>query len=119
MTRADWVLVVSVMAGLPLLYARFWLHEDTAVYLRVLKGGGEAAIVSLLPDRRLSIDGPLGNSTIEIKAGQARFLSSPCPGKVCINTGWIKAAGELAACLPNRISIQLAGEHSRFDAINF
>jgi hypothetical protein len=31
----------------------------------------------------------------------------------------LQAAGEIAACLPNRISLTLHGQHPRFDAINF
>jgi len=73
----------------------------------------------MYPDRRLQLEGPLGNSTVELRDGQARFLDSPCTGKVCIHSGWLNSTGEFAACLPNRISIQLLGMHPRFDAINF
>ena len=31
----------------------------------------------------------------------------------------VEHTGELAACLPNRISIQLRGRHPGFDAMNF
>ncbi|MEA2094222.1 MAG: NusG domain II-containing protein [Pseudomonadota bacterium] len=119
MTRADWLLIVIVVCSLPLLYARLWLQDDTVSYLRVQTGNEAATVMPLRPDRRLDIKGPLGDSTVEIRDKQVRFLSSPCAGKVCIHSGWLSAAGELAACLPNRISIQLLGTHPRFDAINF
>jgi hypothetical protein len=80
---------------------------------------GELARDARAPDRLLEIDGPLGASRIEIRNGRARFISSPCRGKVCIHSGWLEHTGELTACLPNRVSIQLLGQHPRFDAVNF
>ena len=67
----------------------------------------------------LQVHGPLGDSVIEIREARVRFLESPCRGQQCVHSGWLDAAGELAACLPNRISIQLLGRHPRFDAVNF
>ena len=119
MTRADWLLVVAVMASLPALYMHFWSGDEVARYLQVQEGNQPATVVALAGDRELAIEGPLGTSTVEIHGGRARFVQSPCPGKNCIQAGWLDTAGELAACLPNRISIQLLGMHPRFDAINF
>ena len=119
MTRADWLLIATVICILPFLYDHFWSREGPAAYLRVQSGNDTATVMPLYPDRRLSLEGPLGTSTIELRDGQARFLDSPCTGKVCIHTGWLNTSGQLAACLPNRISIQLLGMHPRFDAINF
>ena len=119
MTRADWVLLVAVIGSLPLLYTHFWSDEGVARYLQVQIGNRPARIIALDQDRELTLDGPLGTSRVEIRDGRARFVNSPCPGKNCIQAGWLTGAGELAACLPNRISIQLLGMHPRFDAINF
>ncbi len=119
MTRADWLLIVVVAACLPLLYARFWLPAGPASWLELQAGDAPAQVITLSPDRQLDITGPLGDSRIEISGGKARFLSSPCRSKVCIHTGWLEHTGEVAACLPNRISIQLLGRHPRYDAMNF
>ncbi len=136
MTRADRVLMAIVLCSLPLLYLHFWTpgaadYSDsaggvtqgadagTATVLRIQSAGTAANTTPLAPDRQIQVPGPMGESTIEIRAGQARFLESPCPGKVCVHSGWLSEAGQLAACLPNRISIQLLGSRPRFDAINF
>jgi len=119
MTRADWMLLLAAVLCLPLLYARFWEPQGPASQLLVQTGGDEPRMLALYPDRQLHIQGPLGESIIEIREGRGRFLHSPCNGQVCVHTGWLSAAGELAACLPNRISIQLLGGPARFDAINF
>ena len=119
MTRADWLLLVAVIACLPLVYARFWLPGGTAAWLEIQAGNEPARVVSLSPDRELVIPGPLGESRIEISQGRARFLSSPCHGKVCVHTGWLQRGGEVAACLPNRVSIQLLAPDPSYDAVNY
>jgi hypothetical protein len=92
---------------------------ESATGLRIQIAAAAATVTPLTPDRQVQVTGPIGESTIEIRAGQARFLSSPCPGQVCVHSGWLREAGQLAACLPNRISIQLLGSRLRFDATNF
>ncbi len=119
MTRADRILLLLVVCALPFLYARLWLPGDQARYVQIRAGDTEPVAAQLSPDRKVQIHGPLGDSVIEINAARVRFLESPCRGQQCVHSGWLKAAGEVAACLPNRISIQLLGRHPRFDSINF
>lgn len=119
MTRADYALLVIVMCVLPFLYARLWTGNEHADYVQIQEGNDESLTSELSHDRTLSAHGPLGDSVIEINQGRARFVSSPCRGQVCVHSGWLQAAGEIAACLPNRISLTLHGQHPRFDAINF
>jgi hypothetical protein len=119
MTRADRVLMAIVLCTLPLLYLHFWTPGERATLLRIQTAGTDPTTTSLTPDRQLRLAGPIGESTIDIRAGQVRFLDSPCPGKVCVHSGWLRETGQIAACLPNRVSIQLLGSQPRFDAINF
>ena len=119
MTRADYILLLLVVCALPFLYTRIWLPGEQASYVQIQAGNAEPVAAQLSPDRKLQVHGPLGDSVIEIREAQVRFLASPCRGQQCVHGGWLKAAGELAACLPNRISIQLLGRHPRFDAVNF
>ena len=119
MTRADLILLLLVVCTLPFLYARAWFPDEQASYVQILAGDAEPVVEQLDPDRRLEVSGPLGNSVIEIEEARVRFLESPCQGQQCVHSGWLEAAGELAACLPNRVIIQLLGQHPRFDAVNF
>lgn len=85
-------------------------------------GGGSTAVIRV--DGReyrevdLSVDQSfyIGNVKIEIRDGAIAFIESDCPHKECIKSGWLKAPGTSAACLPNRISITVEGE-SGVDAI--
>ena len=119
MTRADYILLVIVLGALPFLYVRLWTGNEAADYVQIQAGNNEPLTGELSRNNTLHVHGPLGDSVIEIRQGRARFVSSPCRGQVCVHTGWLQAAGDIAACLPNRISLTLHGQHPRFDAVNF
>ncbi len=119
LNRADSVILIATLALLAFLYIRFWGDATQGEQARILVGGKEFSVVSLYKDQRLRIPGTLGVSEIEIRAGKIRFIDSPCHGKQCIHTGWLTLGGEVAACLPNRITVQVLGREPRFDAINF
>ncbi len=75
--------------------------------------------VGLGEDRTIEIEGSRGKSMLEVSDGAIRFVDSPCRTKRCVHAGWLKLSGEFAACLPNQVSILIAGDKRRFDAINF
>lgn len=47
------------------------------------------------------------NVRFEIKDNSIAFIESDCPDKVCVHSGYLSRPGQMAACLPNRISIQI------------
>ncbi|HEX7047979.1 MAG TPA: NusG domain II-containing protein [Gammaproteobacteria bacterium] len=96
------------------------IYSDAAPHIvRVTQGDREAVDHPAWEDRKFSVAGPLGETVIEIHDGRARIVQSPCRKKICIRAGWLDAAGDVAACVPNRVSIALLGNDPRFDAINF
>jgi len=58
------------------------------------------------------------NIILEVGEGKARFLESDCHDKICIKTGYIQKCGEVAACLPNRVAIEIKCVENEFDAIS-
>lgn len=119
LSRADTVVLIAALVLLAFLYIRFWGDATRGEQVRVMVGGAEFRVVSLHKNQHLRIPGTLGVSELEIHAGKIRFVDSPCRGKQCIHTGWLALGGEVAACLPNRITVQVIGREPRFDAINF
>lgn len=87
-------------------------------------GRKEAASVDIFCDGKLvytsSIATPfeteVAGCTVKLSDGKVRVVSSTCPDKVCVNTGDISEAGEVIVCVPNRVSIKLAGK-KEFDAV--
>ena len=55
------------------------------------------------------LDGPLGVTRLKIDEGGVRIVDSPCPLKICMGLGPIRRDGELIACLPNQILVEVVG----------
>lgn len=110
------------LCGLVLLYAYLWAPSGQAANLNVLVDNQSVLTVPLNKNKQYSIAGSLGESVIEVRNGQARFVSSPCRNQVCVHHGWASHRGELLACLPNRIALVLDGDAPDgpdIDAVNF
>ena len=76
-----------------------------------ITASGGRWIYPLSQDRNITVEGPLGTTTIEISGGRVRVLDSPCPHKDCIRKGAIDAAGQWNACLPNRVFVRIQGRN--------
>jgi hypothetical protein len=58
-----------------------------------------------------------GDVIIIAETGRVRFLESDCPNQICVHTGWISKANQIAACLPNRILVKIVGTNEEVDAV--
>lgn len=58
-----------------------------------------------------------GEVRIIAEKGRIRFEKSDCPDLMCVNTGWIKRHGQIAACLPNKILIKIIGTSDEVDVV--
>ena len=119
MTRADKILIMLAIATIGGLYWQFWGHALISDEAEILVDGKAVVEAPLDIDRTYTVEGPLGQSQIEVKNGRIRFIRSPCTNKQCIHSGWLNQNGDFAACLPNHVSISLRGPDPRFDTINF
>ncbi|HHI93041.1 MAG TPA: NusG domain II-containing protein [Gammaproteobacteria bacterium] len=119
LSRGDtvvWLLAATLLIGL---YTVFWQADGHGAEAVVLVNGKRWARLDLFHNQDLKVPGPLGHSRIQVRDGQVRFVDSPCPHKLCVHTGWLSQGGEVAICLPNKVSLQILGNDPRFDAINF
>jgi hypothetical protein len=77
--------------------------------------------VYLLPldkDSIISVDGPLGRTTVEIRDNRVRILDSPCHNKLCVRQGWTERGA--IVCLPNRVIVTIdrgKGKKETIDAV--
>jgi hypothetical protein len=114
----DWLTVVLGIATVALLFQTLWQYEP-ANKLRIRQGDNIYATLSLDQTRTLEIPGPLGISKISIAHGKVRFEQSPCHNQYCVHQGWLNKAGQVAACLPNQVSIELLGANRLYDSLNY
>jgi len=66
-------------------------------------------LYSLGDSRVIEIEGPIGNTFVEIAGNRVRVTESPCRDKICIAAGWQESTGDWAACLPNRVFVRVEG----------
>ena len=118
MKPADAVLVTVAVMLIAMLYINFWTPGRRAEQAQI-RTPYQNLQVSLQQDRDIAVKGKMGISRLRVRHGKIRFIDSPCPGKYCIHSGWLKRSGEFTACLPNGISLMISGADARFDAINF
>ncbi len=79
---------------------------------RVVASDGQRVlfVAPLDEPREIDLAGPLGDTRLVIDAAGARITASPCALKVCMGMGPARRPGDLLACLPNRILVQVEGE---------
>ncbi len=113
----DWLLVASGLAVVAWLFLTLWSAQP-AGKVRIRAGNQVVATYSLNQQRSLDVAGPLGISHIVIDRGRVRVASDPGIHQYCVKQGWLSRAGEIAMCLPNRVSVELLGERS-YDSLNY
>lgn len=105
MREALWLLALLILAAGIYLWSLLQPAGSTAV---IEQNGAElyrVALSSLAEPEQLEVNG----TVIELSRAGVRFVSSPCPDQVCVETGLLTRAGETAVCLPQRVSVRIAG----------
>jgi hypothetical protein len=114
----DFLILAIAAAIVGASYGAFWSNRIEGDRAVVSVGHETTARLSLSNAGRFSVEGILGESLLEVRDGSVRFVDSPCPGRYCIHTGWISLTGQVAACLPNGVVVEIGGGVREFDAIN-
>jgi hypothetical protein len=73
--------------------------------------GKPAYILPIDKDRILSVQGPIGQTIVEIKDRKVRVTDSPCGNKFCIKQGWVGSGSII--CLPNRVVVTIGNKDKK------
>lgn len=114
----DWLVLIASTLCVIYLFQILWTNEHAAK-VQIRLGDKVYATYSLNQQREIHIHGKLGDATISIAQGRARFSKSPCQTQYCVHQGWLTHAGQAAICLPNQISLELLGETKPYDTLNY
>lgn len=96
--------VLALGASGDRLYAEVW-QDNTLV---------ERVELTDSTDRTIDLD---GHNVIVLFGRTAAMQSADCRDQVCVRTGTLTRAGQVAVCLPNRVVLRITGETSEIDAI--
>ncbi len=101
--------LVLLLAVLVLCSFLLPLRQGMGARVVVTSGGKTIFVADLDREQRVALQGPLGITVLQIVDGAAKVISSPCPQKICIGLGEARRAGDLLACVPNRIVGRIEG----------
>jgi hypothetical protein len=74
---------------------------------------------NLTKDSTVNVPGPLGSTLVEISHHQIRVARDPGPRQICVKQGWFSRAGQAVLCLPNQVSVEIAGAAHLYDTLNY
>ncbi len=60
-------------------------------------------------ERRVAVQGPIGETFVQIQDGHVHVDDSPCRDKICIAAGALRMTGQWTACMPNRVFVRVEG----------
>ena len=114
----DWLTLLLGGTFVVMLTLKLW-SGDFADKAIIRSGGKIFREVSLSRNQQVEVPGPLGISIVSIQNRKARVASDPSPRQYCVRQGWLQQAGEVAICLPNQVSVELAGSRKKYDSLNY
>ena len=114
----DWLTLLLGGTFVVALTFKLW-SGDLADKAIIRSGGKIFKEVSLSRNQKIEVPGPLGVTIVSIQNQKARVASDPSPRQYCVRQGWLKQAGEIAICLPNQVSVELAGSRKKYDSLNY
>ena len=102
------VLLIAALAILALAPLFFMRGEKASAREAVVTVGGEAVRrVPLDREEEIEIVTPNGKNQIAVKKGAIRVKDADCPAKICVKSGAISQIGEVIACLPHKLLIEI------------
>lgn len=110
-----------LLAGLAVGFSfkQFWQADGAGRWAVVRRGGEVVAELDLHQKQQVKVDGPLGQTLIEISGGRARVASDPGPRQYCVRQGWLSNNGDIAICAPNQVSLQIRGRQKAYDSLAY
>ena len=109
MKWGDFVIIGAVLALAGAMLAFFALRASgDTLYAEVWQDDRLVERVELTDttDRTIDLD---GHNVIVLSGKTAVMQSADCPDQVCVLTGRLTRAGQVAVCLPHRVILKLTG----------
>lgn len=116
---ADAVVVALAAILVGAAWASLWRGDEPAEFVQLSVPGAPDERLALSVDQVREVRGRIGTSRLEVRDGRVRFTDSPCVGRYCVHAGWLSRSGQVAACLPNGVVIEVTGGEREYDAVSF
>lgn len=112
----DGLLLLGLLlaAGLCWLWLRPQGENATAVITQDGQERYRIALQTVREPYRLEFDGDYP-AVLLVEPDGVRFESADCPDQICVRTGKLTQPGQMAICLPARLTVQLIGGEPTVD----
>ena len=104
------VLVIFLCAALTLLITASVYDSGASSLMVTIEGPDKTWVFPLEAEELVTVTGVMGVTLVELHAGKAAIVSSPCSGQTCVAAGGLYKDGQWAACLPNRVFLLVEGK---------
>lgn len=85
--------------------------EERGAYIEVERNGRYVTSLSLREDAVHELQGENGITlTVRIEDGKATVTHATCKDKLCMRMGRLEKSGDVAVCLPARVTLRVLGE---------
>ena len=109
LTRLDRIIVIFLLVICGMFFIAIGQRSPGQSIL-VMQDDATVFTAALTGEQNVDLRGPLGVTRLVIRSGSAHIASSPCPYKICVGMGEIRREGEIIACVPNRLLVQVVGK---------
>ena len=116
--KGDFFIILVVLVLAAAVFLPFALAPSRSLTCEITQDGELVKRVRLGAGyhETITIEGAATN-TIVIDDTAVYFSQSTCPDQVCVRTGKLTRAGQIAVCLPNRVIVRLIGTQNEIDAL--
>lgn len=109
MTLVDWFIVLALLAGVGVSF--YFSGQKKAGNRVIVEQDGKVLFSAPLDsEREERFRGPVGETLVAIRGGEAFIRQSDCPRKLCMRMGHIHRNGDVIACVPNHLLVRITGE---------
>ncbi len=113
------VFIIAVLSLICVLLFVFPLFTGNGSTVAAVWLDGKKVKEIELSDISKSYEFSVGDCVLSVEEGKIRFVSSNCPDKLCVKSGYLSKNGDTAACLPNKVVVKIENKKEKLDAVAY
>jgi hypothetical protein len=119
MKKGDIWLIAILLVGISWFMVQFFQSQTEAqqangpTYAQITVDGKPYRTVELTEETQdIEIRTKFGYNLVRLSNNGVQMIDADCPDDLCIKMGFKDKIGETIVCLPNRVMVEVIGDHS-------
>ncbi len=103
------ILFLLMLSFLPLLFNK---SPNESCFVRITVNNEPRETVQLTPElqKTIQITTEYGTNIVQIEHGKVSVSEADCPDHICVKSPAVSRPGEIIACLPHKLLIEIRAE---------